>query len=79
MRCGFGGEYASGGLGHILGEMVAFIGQLASHVLVILTSGPAVGLLVALTLLLATMALLKPICARRAPAARNTRSKGEDR
>lgn len=74
MGCGFGGGLGSGGLGHILGEVVAFFGRLASHILVILTSGPALGLLTALVLLLAAMALLKIIFARRVPADRSAGS-----
>ena len=76
MRCGFGNAHGSGGLGHILAEAVAFSGQLASEVLVILTSGPALGLLATLVLLLAAMALLKVIFTRRAPPARPTGSGG---
>ena len=70
MGCGLGGWHGSGGLGHILGDAVAFFGHLASRVLVILTSGPALGLLTALVLLLAAIALLKVIFARRAPVRR---------
>lgn len=77
MGCGYGGWYGSGGLGHILGEMVAFFGHLASQVLIVLTSGPALGFLAALVLLLAAIALLKVILARRAPPARSARSEGE--
>lgn len=69
MGCGNGGWHGSAGLGHILGDGVAFLGQLASHVLVILTSGPFQGLLAALVLVLAAIALLKIIFMRRAPAA----------
>ena len=76
MGCGFGGGHGSGGLGHILGELVAFFGHFASEVLVILTSGPALGLLAALVLLLAAMALLKVIVARHAPSARPAGSEG---
>lgn len=76
MGCGFGGGLGSGGLGHILGEVVAFFGRLASHILVILTSGPALGLLTAVVLLLAAMALLKVLFARRAPASRPAGSEG---
>ena len=61
MGCGYGGWHGSGGLGHIL---------------VLLTSGPFLGLLAALVLLLAAIALLKFIFVRRAPTARPAPSKG---
>ena len=67
MGCGFGNGHGSGSLSHVLGEVVVFFGHLASQVLVILTSGPALGLLTVLVLLLAAMALLKVIFARRGP------------
>ena len=76
MGCGYGGWHGSGGLGHILGDGVAFLGQLASHILVLLTSGPFLGLLAALVLLLAAIALLKFIFVRRAPTARPAPSEG---
>lgn len=76
MGCGTGGWAGSGDLGHILGEVVAFLGHLASQILVLLTSGPALGLLAALVLLLAAIALLKVIFARRAPADRHAGSEG---
>ena len=76
MRCGFGNGHGSGGLAHILGEAIAFSGQLASEVLVVLTSGPALGLLATLVLLLAAMALLKVIFTRRAPPTRPAGSGG---
>ena len=68
MGCGGCGWHGSVSLGHILAEVVAFLGHLASAVLVVLTSGPALGLLAALVLLLAAVALLKIIFTRRAPA-----------
>ena len=76
MGCGFGAGHGSAGLDHILAEVVAFFGRLATQVLVILTSGPGLGLLTALVLLLAAVALLKVIFARRGPAARPAGSKG---
>ena len=76
MGCGFGNGHGSGSLGHVLGEVVIFFGHLASQVLVILTSGPVLGLLTALVLLLAVMALLKVIFTRRAPPARPAGSEG---
>ena len=76
MGCGFGNGHGSGSLGHVLGEVVVFFGHLASQVLVILTSGPALGLLAAVVLLLAAMALLKIIFTRRAPPARPAGSEG---
>lgn len=76
MGCGFGGGYGSGSFGHVLGDVVAFFGHLASQILVIVTSGPALGLLTAVVLLLAAMALLKVIFTRRAPPARPAGSEG---
>ena len=76
MGCGFGNGHGSGSLGYVLGEVVVFFGHLASQVLVILTSGAALGLLTALVLLLAAMALLKVIFTRRAPPARPAGSEG---
>ncbi len=76
MGCSFGAGQGSAGLGHILAEVVAFFGRLASQVLVILTSGPALGLLTAFVLLLAAVALLKIIFGRRAPPARPAGSEG---
>ena len=76
MGCGFGAGHSSVGLGHILVEVAAFFGRLASQVVVILTSGPALGLLTALVLLLAAVALLKVIFARRGPASRPAGSEG---
>jgi len=61
--CGYGGWHGSGGLGHIVGEVVAVFGTLASQILVVLTSGPALGLFTALVLILAAIALLKVIFA----------------
>lgn len=76
MGCDFGARHGFAGLGHILAEVVAFFGHLASQVLVILTSGPALGLLTVLVLLQAAMALLKVIFARRAPPAGRAGSEG---
>ena len=76
MGCGPGGWQGSGGLGHILGEVVAFLGHLAAQVLVILSSGPALGFLTALVLILAAVALLKFILVRRTRQDRSARSRG---
>ena len=76
MGCGSGGWQGSEGLGHILGEVVAFLGHLAAQVLVILTSGPALGFLTALVLILAAVALLKFILVRRTRQDRSARSRG---
>lgn len=76
MGCGFGAGHSSVGLDHILVEVAAFFGRLATQVLVILTSGPALGLLTALVLLLAAVALLKVIFAGSGPAARLAGSEG---
>ena len=76
MGCGSGGWQGSGGLGHIVGEVVAFLGHLAAQALVILTSGPALGFLTALVLILAAIALLKVILVRRAQPDRGATSRG---
>ena len=76
MGCGSGGWKGSEGLGHIVGEVVAFLGHLVAQVLVILTSGPALGFLTALVLILAAVALFKVILARRAQPDRGTTSPG---
>ena len=76
MGCGAGGWQGSGGLGHILGEVVAFLGHLAAQVLVILSSGPALGFLTALVLILAAVALLKIILVRRTRPGRGATSQG---
>ncbi|WP_426037230.1 hypothetical protein [Cypionkella sp. TWP1-2-1b2] len=74
MGCGDWGWHGPVGLGHILGDMAVFLGRLASNVLVVLTSGPLLGFLAALVLLLAAIALLKFIFVRRAPEARQVTS-----
>jgi len=51
--------------GQLLAALLSFLGQLASQVLVILTSGPVLGLLAALVLLLAVAALLRVLLDRR--------------
>lgn len=76
MGCGFGNGHGYGSPGHVLGEVVVFFGHYASQVLVILTSGVALGLLTVLVLLLAVMALLKVIFTRRAPQTRPAGSEG---
>ena len=73
MACGNGGWHGSAVLGDAL-HAVAFLGQLASQIFVILTSKPFLGLLAALVLLLAAIALLKFIFARRVPAAHQVTS-----
>lgn len=71
MMCGAGGMGGMGSemggmgpgqdqsFGELLAAALSFLGQLASQVLVILTSGPVLGLLAALVLLLAIAALLR--------------------
>ena len=76
MGCGSGGWQGSGGLGHIVGEVVALLGHLVAQVLVIVTSGPALGFLTALVLILAAVALLKVILVRRARPDRGATSRG---
>jgi hypothetical protein len=56
MQGGFGNN---GSFGDLIMGALAFAGQLASQILLVLTSGPALGFLSALVLLLAVAALLK--------------------
>lgn len=48
----------------LLGATLSFLGQLASQILVIVTSSPVLGLLAALVLLLAVAALLRVLLDR---------------
>lgn len=54
--------------GQLLAALLSFLGQLASQVLVILTSGPVLGLLTLLVLLLTVAALLRVLLDRRRSA-----------
>lgn len=56
--------------GEIFASAVSFLGQLASRLLIILTSGPVLGLLAALVLLLLIAVLLRALFGRRRPAVR---------
>lgn len=74
MGCSYGGWSGSGGQGHFFGEAVTFLGTLASQILVVLTSGPVLGVLAALVLILAAIALLKVIFSRPTNSTRKVES-----
>lgn len=60
-------SYSFGGssdLGHLASEILAFLGSLAAQVAALLTSGPVLGFLTALVLLLAVVALAKFVFTR---------------
>ena len=57
-------------LSEMFASALSFLGQLASQFLIILTSGPVLGLLTALVLLLAIAALLRVLFRRRRGAIR---------
>jgi hypothetical protein len=49
----------------IVGQALGFAGRLSAELLIVLTSAPVLHVLVALVLLLALAALLRPLLARR--------------
>jgi hypothetical protein len=49
----------------IVGQALGFVGRLSAELLIVLTSAPVLHVLVALVLLLALAALLRPFLARR--------------
>lgn len=65
MMGGVGGMGGGSTLGSLLAQFVSFLGRIASQVFVLLTSGPVLGFLAALVLILAAVALLKVILTRR--------------
>lgn len=65
MMGGAGMMGGSSSLGSLLAQFVSFLGRIASQVFVLLTSGPVLGFLAALVLILAAVALLKVILTRR--------------
>lgn len=68
MMCGGAGGMGFGqgqSFGDVLAATLSFLGQLASQILVILTSGPVLALLVALVLLVAVAGLLRVLLGRR--------------
>lgn len=64
MGCGSGSLGGSSNLGHIASEILAFLGSLAAQIAALLASGPVLGFLTALVLLLAVVALAKFILTR---------------
>ena len=65
MGCGGSGNMGgSSNLGHIASEVLAFLGSLAAQVAALMASGPVLGFLTSLVLLLAIVALAKFILTR---------------
>lgn len=64
MGCGSGSMGGSSNLGHIASEILALLGRLAAQVAALMASGPVLGFLTALVLLLAVVALAKFIFTR---------------
>lgn len=64
MGCGSGSLGGSSNLGHIASEILAFLGNLAAQIAALLASGPVLGFLTGLVLLLAVVALAKFILTR---------------
>lgn len=65
MGCGGSGNLGgSSNLGHISSEVLAFLGSLAAQIAVLMASGPVLGFLTSLVLLLAVVALAKFILTR---------------
>lgn len=64
MGCDSGSFGASSDLGHIASEILAFLGRLAAQVAALMASGPVLGFLTTLVLLLAVVALAKVIFTR---------------
>lgn len=64
MGCGSGISTGSSNLGHIASEILVLLGNLAAQVAALMASGPVLGFLTALVLLLAVVALAKFILTR---------------
>lgn len=64
MGCGSSNLGGSSTLGHISSEVLAFIGSLAAQIAALMASGPVLGFLTSLVLLLAVVALAKFILTR---------------
>jgi len=64
MGCGGASMGSSSDLGHIASEILAFLGSLAAQIAALMASGPVLGFLTALVLLLAVVALAKFILTR---------------
>lgn len=65
MMGGSGGMGGGASLGSLFAQFVSFLGQIVSQIFVLLTSGPVLGFLIGLVLILAIVALLKVILTRR--------------
>ena len=59
MGCGFGNLGSASTFGHVASEVLALLGGLAAQIAAVLASGPVLGFLTALVLLLAVVALAK--------------------
>lgn len=59
MGCGSDSAAGSSDLGHIASEILVLLGSIAAQVAALLASGPVLGFLTALVLLLAVVALAK--------------------
>lgn len=79
MMGGVGGSSGGTSLGSLFAQFMSFLGQIISQLLVLLTSGPLLGFLSALVLILAVVALVKFILTRRPRVVqfRSERSSGE--
>lgn len=64
MGCGFGNSGSASNLGHLASEILAFLGSLAAQIAALMASGPVLGFLTSLVLLLLVVALAKFILTR---------------
>ena len=72
MGCDSGNLGGSSNLGHIASEILAFLGSLAAQIAALMASGPVLGFLTSLALLLAVVALAKFILTRSRRGPRRT-------
>ena len=61
MGCGFGNLGSASTFGHLASEVLALLGGKAAQIAALLASGPVLGFLTVLVLLLAVVALAKSI------------------
>ena len=59
MGCGFGNLGSASTFGHVANEVLALLGSLAAQIAALLASGPVLGFLTGLVLLLAVVALAR--------------------
>ncbi|MBC7478585.1 MAG: hypothetical protein H7317_10885 [Pseudorhodobacter sp.] len=59
MGCGFGNLGNASTFGHVISEVLALLGRLAAQIVAVLASGPVLGFMTALVLVLAVVALAK--------------------